>query len=73
MDDGFQRQPMQRSVLTLLYFSKAYDTVWREKLLLYMLEAGIPMTFIHWLCSFLTNRRARVQLHNVCSSSHCLN
>ena len=31
------------------------------------------MTFIHWLCSFLTDCRARVQLHNDCSSSHRFN
>ena len=27
IEDGFQQRPMQRSVLTLLDFSKAYDTV----------------------------------------------
>ena len=27
-------------------YSKAYDTVWREKLLLHMLDTGIPSTFI---------------------------
>ena len=27
--DGFQQRPMKCSVLTLLDFSKAYDTVWR--------------------------------------------
>ena len=59
--------------LTLIDFSKAYDTVWRQKLLISMLEAGIPMTFIRWLHSFLTDRRAREQLHNVCSSSHRFN
>ena len=45
-------------------FSIACDTVWREKLLLSMIEASIC-----WLCSFLTGCRARVQFHNVCSSS----
>lgn len=43
---------MLRSVLTLLDFSKAYDTVSRVKLLLNMLDAGIPSTFIQGLCSF---------------------
>ena len=60
---------MQRSVLMLLDFSKAYDTVWREKLLLDMLNTGIPPTFIRWIRSFLTDRRGRVQLFNVFSSS----
>ena len=69
IEDGFQQHPMQGSILTLLDFSKAYDTVWREKLLLHMLNTGIPWTFIRWIRSFLTNRRGRVQLFNVFSSS----
>ena len=28
IEDGFQRKPMNRAVLVLLDFSKAYDTVW---------------------------------------------
>ena len=69
IEDGFQQQPMKRSVLTLLDLSKAYDTVWREKLLLHMLNIGIPSTFICWIYSFLTDCRASVQLFNVFSSS----
>ena len=69
VEDGFQQRPMQRSVLTLLDFSKAYDTVWREKLLLHMPNTGIPPTFIRWIRSFLNDRRGRVQLLNAFSSS----
>ena len=69
IEDGFQQRPMQRSVLTLLDFSKAYDTVWREKLLLHMLDTGIPSTFFQWIQSFFNDRMARVQLFNVFSSS----
>ena len=53
IDDGFQYKPAKRSVLVLLDFSKAYDTVWRERLLLSMLEKGVHVTYIHWLFSFL--------------------
>ena len=49
IEDGFQKRPMKHSVLTLLDFSKAYDTVWREKLLLHMLNTGIPSPFIRWV------------------------
>ena len=69
IEDGFQQRPMQRSVLTLLDFSKAYGIIWREKLLLHMLNTGVPPTFIRWIRSFLTDRRGRVQLFNVFSSS----
>ena len=61
---------MQRSALILLDFSKAYDTVWREKLL-NMLDAGIPSTSIRLLYSFLNDRGAGIQLFNVFSSSRC--
>ena len=60
---------MKRSILTLLDFSKPYGTVWREKLLLHVLNTGIPSTFIRWIRSFLNDRRGRVQLFNVISSS----
>ena len=36
-----------------------------------MLDTGIPVTFISWVQSFFNDRRARVQLFNVCSSSRC--
>ena len=49
IEDGFQQRPMKRSLLTLLDFSKAYDTVWREKLLLHMLNTGTPSPFIRWI------------------------
>ena len=69
IEDGFQQRPMQRSFLTLLDFSKAYDTVWREKLLHHMLNTGIPPIFIHWIYSFLIDRRGRVQLFDAFSSN----
>ena len=62
---------MQHSVLTLLDFSKAYDTVWRKKLMLHMLDTGIPSTFGRWIQSIFDDCRACVQLFNVFSSSRC--
>ena len=62
---------MKRSVLILLDFSKTYDMVWREKLLLHMLNTGIPLPFIHWIQSFLDDCRACIQLFNILSSSRC--
>ena len=51
IEDGFQWKSMQQSVLVLLNLSKAYNTVWREKLLLYMLDMGISATIVCWLGS----------------------
>ena len=60
---------MQSSVLALLDFSKVYNAFWREKLLLHILDMDILATIICWLCSFLNNLRAQVQILNVHSSS----
>ena len=70
IEDGFQKNKYHRSVIALLDFSKAYDTVWREKLLTHMIHLGIPLTFIRWLRAFLSDRRARVKLNNVLSKSY---
>ena len=64
IDDGFQARPMRRSVMALLDLSKAYDRVWREKLLLDMASKGVPLQFIRWISAFLMNRRGRVRYNN---------
>jgi len=61
IENGFQMKKMERSVLVLLDFSSAFDTVWRQRLLLSMNEQGIPMPIIRWIASFLDNRQARVR------------
>ena len=71
IEDGFQnskqggpnraRSRPKRSALALLDFSKAYDTVWRQKLLLSMFEKGVPLYIIRWIHGFLTNRLASVR------------
>ena len=70
IEDGFQKKPMNCSVLVLLDFSKAYNTVWRKKLLLHILDIGIPLSIICWLRSLLEDQQARVQLFNILSKSH---
>jgi ribonuclease HI len=69
IEDGFQRKKSRKSVLVLLDFSKAYDTVWRERLLLSMYERNVPLTILRWLRSFLLNRQARVRYNNCTSPS----
>ena len=69
MEDGFQQKKSQRSVLVLLDFSKAYDTVWRQRLLLTMHEKGIPLPILKWLHGFLQNRQAKVMYNNCTSGS----
>ena len=61
--DGFQCRPSNRAVLALLDFSKAYDTVWREKLLDVLLDTGVPPRLVLWVRGFLTNRMAGVRIN----------
>ena len=43
IEDGFQKPQMNRAVLVLLDYSKAFDMVWRQRLLLMMAEKGVPL------------------------------
>ena len=72
ISNGFQCQPAKRSVLALLDFSKAYDTVWRNRLLTIMLEKGVPRRLVRWLRGFLSDRRANVRIDGVTGRSRKL-
>ena len=69
ISNGFQSQPAKRCVLALLDFSKAYDTVWRNRLLIFMLEKGVPRRLVRWLRGFLSDRRANVRIDGVTGRS----
>ena len=69
IDDGFQQKKTYRSVLVLLDFSAAVDTVWRQKLLVSMLDLGVPHAYVKWLHQFLNNRQARVKFNGSISAS----
>ena len=72
IDDGFQNTPMKRSVLALLDLSKAYDKVWKEKLLLDMHDKGVPLSILRWIAAFLRNRQAKVRFNNVLGNTKLL-
>ena len=63
ISDGFQSTQRERCIATLFDFSKAYDTVWRTGLLTKMVDLGIPLRFVQWTSSWLTNRIARVRVN----------
>lgn len=71
VSDGFQARPAKRTVMALLDFTKAYDTVWRTDLLGILMDAGIPVPIVRWIRGFLTHRRARVRLNGAMSKT-CL-
>ena len=69
ISDGFQTRPSSRTVLSLLDFSKAFDTVWRDRLFEILLEKGVPRMMVKWLRGFLNDRRGRVRLDGVTGRS----
>ena len=62
ISDGFQQKPAKRTVLVLFDFQRAFDTVWREKLLTKMLSMGVPTKFVLYVKAWLVNRRAVVKI-----------
>ena len=56
-------QEQQRSVMALLDFSKAYETVWRQRLLKTLIEKRLNDRYVLWLSLFLENRQTRVRLN----------
>ena len=60
--DGLNAQPrMERTLVTLVDFSRAYDRVWKRGLLAKMRTMGVPACFCRWIANFLADRRAAVK------------
>ena len=72
ISDGFQERKPLRTVLALLDFSKAYDTVWRSLLISRMESKGVPYRYLMWIRAFLRNRRAKVKWFGEFSKFRCL-
>jgi hypothetical protein len=53
---------MERTMLALFDYSKAFDTVRRSALLKKMGEMGVPERFRRWVRGWLVNRTARVRV-----------
>ena len=60
ISDGFQWIQRRRTIVTLINFSRAYDRVWRIRLLMKMLKMDIPRPFTEWLSSWFIDLTARV-------------
>jgi hypothetical protein len=63
ISDGFQKpKPAKRTALVLIYFRRAFDTVWRSGLINKMIDMGVPDCIIAWVRYFLAERLACVEL-----------
>ena len=61
--DGFQKKkPPDRTILASIDFSKAFDSVWHSALFHKLLSLKLPPCFVLWVRSFLSDRRAEVQV-----------
>ena len=70
ISDGFQERPRaHRTVLALLDFSRAFDTVRRGQLLRVLLDKGLPPRMVLWVAAFLRNRVACVRWGDALSRS----
>ena len=67
ISDGFERR--EKSIMVLLDFSKAYDTIWRQRLLLTLTRKNVPSIYVQWLSKFLENRQAKVRFNGMLSRS----
>ena len=62
---GFNKpRPGSRTILSIIDFSKAFDSVWHPALFHKLISAGLPPCFARWTQSFLCDRRACVVFEN---------
>ena len=61
--DGFQKKKSpDRTILASVDFPKAFDSVWHSALFHKLLSLKLPPCFVLWVRSFLSDRRAKVQV-----------
>ena len=64
--DGLNKpKPAKRTVLCLIDFSRAFDSVWHPGLLHKLLNMDLPICYVKWIKSFLQDRSTSVRFKNV--------
>ena len=58
--------------MALLDLSRAYDRVWKEDLLLSLVDGGVPLKIVRWIHAFLRNRQFKVLLNGSLSRTRWL-
>ena len=70
--DGFQDRKPKRKVMALLDLSRAYDRVWKEDLLLSLVDGRVPLKIVRWIHAFLRIRQFKVLLNGSLSRTRWL-
>ena len=63
-DSFYQSKPGARTVLATVDFAKAFDSVWHSALLSKLLSLDLPLCFVEWIRSYLSDRRSKVRICN---------
>ena len=63
-DSFHQSKPGARAVFATVDFSKAFDSVWHSALLSKLLSSDLPLCFVEWIRSYLSDRRSKVRICN---------
>ena len=63
-DSFHQSKPGARTVLATVDFAKAFDSVWHSALLSKLLSLGLPLCFVEWIRSYLSDRHSKIRICN---------
>ena len=64
-DQIHQKSGGNTTIATFYDCEKAFDKVWREGLLFKMQQLDIPYQYIRYVRSFLSGRKAKVEVNNI--------
>ena len=63
-DSFHQSKPGALTVLATVDFAKAFDSVWHSAFLSKLLSLGLPLCFVEWIQSYLSDRCSNVRICN---------
>ena len=67
-DSFHQSNPGARTVLATVDFAKAFNSVWHSAFLSKLLSLDLPLCFVEWIRSYLSDRRSKIR---ICNSYSC--
>ena len=72
LSDSFQERKPKRTVMALLDLSREYDRVWKEDLLLSLVDGRVLLKIVRWFHAFLRNWQFEVLLNGSLSRTRWL-